>query len=337
MTEGAKIEVEHKNNLLGTETKLSMPAECAEVVVKGAGKAFDKIVKVSQECCGDVTAFCSPARYLEFRKVKTQADIFNKIERAKAEKQIADLENNNELEFVSRDARHLFLQSLSNVACENIEDNLNLYEVLQLGVVEASKMKDENVNDEEIDPDWFEAWKAKAKKARKDNLKHLYAKLLAFEAANPGHFCLRTFEFLQSMTKTEEELIKKLLSVVADDNKIYVDDVNFDIGLNPEEIAELETMGITSKRNDFLGYTNDLSAKLGRCLSAGEYVCNIRNDSDSDKTCKCVCLLLTSVGRNLKMIFDDVKFDCEHFKRLAPFFERQGFRVEIIQNPDNSS
>ena len=72
----------------------------------------------------------------------------------------------------------------------------------------------EQVSDEEVDPDWTTRFINIAQDISNEDMKNLWAQILAGEVAKPRTYSLRTLECLKNITKEEAELFVKVSSLV---------------------------------------------------------------------------------------------------------------------------
>ena len=80
---------------------------------------------------------------------------------------------------------------------ENIKRLINIAKILSLAEQEAEEIKDSEVNDQPVDPDWFIRWRNAARDVSGHEAQQLWARVLVEEAKAPGAISLRTVEFLQ--------------------------------------------------------------------------------------------------------------------------------------------
>src|SRR5262249_22494872 len=71
-----------------------------------------------------------------------------------------------------------------------LERAVNIAEIIAMAEEEALSVADEDVSDKEVDPDWFARWRANAEDVHDDQMRRLWARILANEVQSPGRFSL---------------------------------------------------------------------------------------------------------------------------------------------------
>ncbi|PHX03515.1 DUF2806 domain-containing protein [Vibrio splendidus] len=128
-----------------------------------------------------------------------------------------------------------------------VQEHINLTKTVLLAE-EALESSTEDVNDVEVDQDWFTRWRDNAEKVSNEDLQKLWAKALAGEVTTPGSYSLRTLDFLKNLSQLEAEQIARLAPYVIDGavHKLpYLDKK----GLIFSYLLEMENLGIISGVN----------------------------------------------------------------------------------------
>ncbi len=112
------------------------------------------------------------------------------------------------------------------------------------------------IHSSEFDFDWFLRFFDAAGNIHADDMKQLWARVLAGEIERPGSFSLRTIEVLRNMSQTEALAFKNASSLVLEetdgsqflfcDSDLTNSSINQKYGLNIEDILALEEAGLIS-------------------------------------------------------------------------------------------
>ena len=85
----------------------------------------------------------------------------------------------------------------------------------------AAELGDKEVPDREPDPDWTARFFERVQDVSSENLRTIWARILAGEVEISGSTALRTLDVLTNMTREEAELFKSVFDLVIDDFVIY--------------------------------------------------------------------------------------------------------------------
>jgi hypothetical protein len=130
-----------------------------------------------------------------------------------------------------------------------LERAINITAIIAMAEKEASSVPDVDVSDESVDPDWFTRWRANAEEVREDQMRCLWARILAGEVQRPGKFSLHTLDFMRRVSKEDAELIARLAPFVTAErdffyNHDYIDPVLANNQLGLHELMELQNLGV---------------------------------------------------------------------------------------------
>jgi uncharacterized repeat protein (TIGR03899 family) len=163
------------------------------------------------------------------RKATAEAD--SKIIAARADIKIADI--------FERAKQRLFTQEVRRQ--RNIEAIVD----------EAVDALPPSVSNDPLDPDWLSRFFQECQDVSDDDLRQLWARLLAGEIEEPGSCSRKTLNVLQQMSKRDAERFKLVCSLCwispedhflphSQDSRAYT--VNY--GLSYEDVLELESLGL---------------------------------------------------------------------------------------------
>jgi hypothetical protein len=134
--------------------------------------------------------------------------------------------------------------------CRGLERAINVRTTIAMAEVEASSVADENVSNEPVDPDWFARWRTNAEEVQDDELRRLWARILAGEAEKPGRFSLHTLDFMRRLSKEDAALIERVAPFVSGRDLFHdqskLDNILALNGLNFEALMELQDLGVMS-------------------------------------------------------------------------------------------
>lgn len=107
----------------------------------------------------------------------------------------------------------------------------------------VSEVKNSRIWDSAKSTDYLYCWTDYALKTEREDLKEIYARLLAGEIANPGHARIRTLEVVHTLSETELKLFEQYAPYMAGDMLVSTQD---DPDLDPGEIERLVEAGLLS-------------------------------------------------------------------------------------------
>lgn len=267
---------------------LGKPAEkLIDVVSKGIGRIYSDTIGVSAEV----------------RKMKL-------ISRAKSEIQNSELLPSPEINTRAHD-RLEYVESKRQL---NIESVLSLaYEGLP-----------SNVSDKPVDEDWIARFFDTIKDVSSEDLKVVWAKILAGEIQSPGNFSLRTLDVIKNISPDEAEVFLKLCDVASDFWFVIKPDHQSDLtkyGLNYHNLMIQVECGLLSDTNFAFSKADcDVEYEISyanRCISLTH---------PKNKKIEFAMLVLSKAGQQLcKLLKREVNTD--YFEDIGKHFEDRGYVV----------
>ena len=88
----------------------------------------------------------------------------------------------------------------------------------------ADELGDKEVADHEPDPDWTARYIDSVQDVSSEDLRKIWAKILAGEVESPGRTSLRTLDTLKNMTKRDAEMFSDICPFVIGDGFVFYDD-----------------------------------------------------------------------------------------------------------------
>jgi Protein of unknown function (DUF2806) len=131
--------------------------------------------------------------------------------------------------------------------CRLLERAINLRATIAKAEEEAASTPDEDVSEEPVDPDWFARWRVNAEEVRDDQMRRLWARILADEVQTPGRFSLHTLDFMRRLSKDDGALIEKVAPLVSGRDLFHgerIDPILTKKQLNVETLMELRDLGV---------------------------------------------------------------------------------------------
>ena len=184
---------------------------------------------------------------------------------------------------------------------QQLQKHINERCALAMAAKEAESIPDDRVSDEPMDSDWFARWRDGAQHVSDNEMRALWAKILAGEAVYPGSFRLRTLTTLQSLSPADARLIEEAAPFVVDGEIPREPDVTEMLPLG--KLLQLAEMGILTgvelENLRAIRVEDDEAAQKFEC----QLVCNnkallVQSDNPKDKL-EFRCVRVTSVGREV--------------------------------------
>jgi Protein of unknown function (DUF2806) len=216
-------------------------------------------------------------------------------------------------------------------SCRELERAINLRTTIAMAEGEASSIADENVSDEPVNPDWFARWRANAEEVHDDEMRRLWARILAGEAEKPGRFSLHTLDFMRRLSKEDAALIEKVAPFVAERNLIY-DDSHLDQllarrGLNFGVYLELQDLGVMSGVEG-LSLTRTWAVRPPTRTNLRFWTRALSVSSQESKTLELSIYVITKVGAQV-MSLGNFRADNEYVHAVGQLIVEKGFEVDL--------
>lgn len=143
--------------------------------------------------------------------------------------------------------------------------------ILRIADLAGSDLKDSGIviNSSEFDFDWFLRFFDAAGNIRAEDMRQLWARVLAGEIEHPGSFSLRTVEVLRNMSQAEALAFKNASSLVLEETDgsqfLFCDSDLSDYTINQRHGLGMEDILLQEEADD--GYLTDLGKVLRDDLS----------------------------------------------------------------------
>lgn len=182
---------------------------------------------------------------------------------------------------------------------------------------------EEEVSSEPVDKDWMSRFLDIAETISDDEMRDLWARVLAGEVKNPKSYSLRTLEVLRNITKEEAEIIVKASSFVLDQVFLCIEK----FALNLQDKICLDEIGIICGE-DLIKEYSFLSEKMSYTLN--RYV-RLNMYAPVGTKVKVKCIKLTKAGVEIINIIQKVDYNA-YITSLSSKLKQQGV-TKVTINP----
>ena len=229
-----------------------------EALIKIDGKCIEKLIDVVSKGIGTMyrprrMRNEADAKAYEIKVVgKAQAE-------ADAEKRLIEIETEDRI--------------CRRIAAKEIRRQENIDSIVELA---ANNLEGESVSDKPVDEDWATRFFEIAQDISRDEMKVLWARVLAKEVQRPSSFSLRTLETLRNISADEAMTFEKVANFVLIENEFFIfsDHKTLEkLGVRYVDLAQLAECGIlqstvfANKR-----YSTQLDQDVSASFIYGEYV-----------------------------------------------------------------
>ena len=171
-------------------------------IIKFESKAVAKLIEVVSEGIGTL---------YKPRAIRKEADAvaYKNETLAKAEAKKILIEGEAQIELIERAKKRLVNQELYR--------QINIEEIAERSI----KYLDENVSEEPVDNDWRTKFFAKAQDVSEEDMREIWAKILATEVSRPGTINFRTLEVVSNISRKEAETFQIACSLASSKSYIW--------------------------------------------------------------------------------------------------------------------
>jgi len=228
---------------------------------------------------------------------------------------------------------HSFVKTVqAGTLLRDMRRSINFQKTILLAEEEARDLKDEEVSDKPLDPDWIARWRESVGEVSSEKMQSLWAKILAGECKQPGSFSLSTIECLKRLSTSEAQKIEKI-GPLQIEGWIYRPPASIFYGefdLTLFELLELEELGILT-----LGFgahlTNDFTSVSN--LPLKELLVSNKNgllfEGNQDSKLNMPIHKITMVGRQI-LSLGDFEANIKYLEKVGEFIKSQEFKVWVV-------
>ena len=270
--------------------------------------------------------------------INAKAEVSDLLTRGKAIKKIKEL-----LYCDDDTAQQLALSSNQYEILKNARQFKNRIDIVKKAM--TIDVLPEDVTDEPVDEDWMSEFFEYCKNMSNENMKVLWARILAEEVSKPGSLSKRAIDFCRTISTKEAETFTKFCHLVwkRKDSMFYVycssGDVDrieeFDITY--EEILMLDSIGLITYSvgsvYDF-HFNGNETVECNKTIKYydNEYLIE-RNATYKGGDWHVPCLRLTPIGMELFKICGSEK-NLSYLKKAIKMFETEGLLLTLIEDND---
>lgn len=223
-------------------------------------------------------------------------------------------------------------KALSNQVIKTITKEINISKA----ILHAAKIlinDDSEPPEKTVDQDLLSQWAEYAGLVSDEQLQELWGKILAGEIKAPGKYSLRTLTFVKNISKKDTEEIYGVSSFVIKDF-IFKNpnngksNLSFGALLYLQELGVIqgvESIGLNQTFNSLYPDRFELATSFGRMLF-------IIKSPESNKVLSLPAYAITSLGKEVFSLINDVKTDETYLIELAKYIVSQGFEVKVSSN-----
>lgn len=180
--------------------------------------------------------------------------------------------------------------------------------------------------------DWVSAWREGAERVSDEELRKLWARLLASEVVSPGAFSLRTLAFVRTLNHADAEAIRSLAQFVAGSDRIFKAPNALEAaGLNFTKLLHLEEIGLLSGVSGVGGLQVQYDVPAGNRL-----LVVIRNRAEffraaERKQISLPCYKLTSIGSEVVKLDVSSAVPEAYLNEVRQMFNAHGLTPAPVQ------
>ena len=264
----------------------------------------------------------------EIRQIQARADAsaLKIIAEAQAEAQAyplpADAEIHAKLDITHEDIAQSFeFQGRKRLA--------NVRAVLEAA---ADELGDKEVDDHDPDPDWNARYFGYVQDVSSEDLRKVWAKILAGEVEEPGRTSLRTLDTLKNMTRRDAELFNGICNFVIDQNYVFFDESylkDFD-ALRYVNLIHLQDCGLVTIQS-FLSRRITMKDKKQHFVPYQNGILSITGNPKAPDVLGIPVVLLTTAGKELFQIIDCTPH-WGYLRAFSKYLKSVDCRLEYLEN-----
>lgn len=292
-------------------------------LIKIDGNLTEPFTRLVEKCCEGIGVLYEPRRLKKLAQAKAEIKAEAKME-AKAEaKMEAKMEANKIFAESDIEISETQRRGINRLIQEEGKKQDNIENLL----LEASSHLKEDSKPEEIKNDWIANTIEKAKNVSDEEMRNLWAKLLAGEANKPGTFSKRTVNFVGGLDKSEADLFTNFCSFTICSGVIIpvIYDYNNNLlnsnGINFLALSHLDSIGLIN----FTDLTQFLNAGQDKSIFARYFDKPIIFNFNQDKGNNFIFghAKFTKIGQELapiangKPIEGYLEYLIDHWKKLG--------------------
>ncbi len=221
-------------------------------------------------------------------------------------------------------------KALSNQVVRTVVKEINISKaILQAGEFLIDDYSEPP--EEKVDQDWLSQWAESAGLFSDEQMQELWGRILAGEIKAPGKYSLRTLNFVKSTSKKDLEEIYAISPFVLQDfifknpNNSAKSHLSFGALLHLQDLGVIQgvdAIGLNQTFNSLYTDRFELGITFGNMLF-------IIKSPEHSKTLIVPAYRITSLGKEVFSLINDVKTDETYLNELAKYILSQGFDVKL--------
>lgn len=268
----------------------------------------------------------------------------NKADQEAEQKKIDMIRNNPDMDIVyvngemnvrRRDPVALAERAQQRELADSIRQQENLEDILELAAGEGEEQED--VSDKPVDEDWITRFFSIAKDINSDEMKIIWAKILAGEIKQPGRFSLRLLDTLRNLSTEEAQIFRRVIPfLIQNGDSHYVpayESLLRKYGINYDCILRLDECGLIksdtlnfSKKGENCEFVFCYGDNLLR-ITATKRPSNRRIEGMSFSIHGCT---VTGVGNELLRILEKEYHSIDYLKDFASEVHKLAYGYDTI-------
>ena len=193
----------------------------------------------------------------------------------------------------------------------------------------AENLGDKEVADHEPDPDWTARFFDSVQDVSSEEMRKIWAKILAGEVESPGRTSLRTLDTLRNMTKRDAQMFLNICDFVLGGGFLFYDDSvkEFD-ALNYSNLLHLQDCGLVNVGPSLVKIFRWVDDREIFLLDQRSGL-TISRSQGAPETLKIPDVLLTTAGKELFQ-FVDCKWHTEYLQALSTFLGSKNCQLHLL-------
>ena len=193
----------------------------------------------------------------------------------------------------------------------------------------AEMLADKKVADHEPDPDWTARFFNCAQDISSEDMRKIWAKILAGEVERPGKTSLRTMETLRNMTKRDAELFERIAGFIIGSEFIFYNyndtsygAIDFDDILHLEDCGLIKAQGLIRK----IRWKNEENP----VFTYRDGALMITGDPIAGKTLEIPVCAFTTAGKELSQVVQGTK-QMEYLQYFSRFLQSRNCQLFYLE------
>lgn len=203
----------------------------------------------------------------------------------------------------------------------------------------ADELGDKEVSDHEPDADWTARFFDCVQDVSSEDMRKIWAKLLAGEVESPGRTSLRTLDALRNMTKKDAEIFREVCDFVINGDFVFYNDSVQDLdGLNYTKLIHLQDCQLVTAGQGLVTKLAWGEPPHIRLTHHGGFL-ELSKENRSEKAqreLEIPVVVLTTAGQELSQLAQGY-VDMKYLRALARFLKSKGSNLAYTKKVEPST